>query len=177
MEHRAKDVVENVMDTHGHFARRHGDMSQSLSHVSPVSLEGSGAQRRPYKSFDDAFFAGAEGVHVRVRLPLLEQKLYLPAQTVSIAELSHGELRAPKIAHQVARGGVVGASADDETTAQRLIFAAILHVHIDTVIALEAVLEFLQRFVLPSFYLGAVVAIGVAHGREKWTPETGQCVK
>ena len=101
MEHRTKDVVENVMDTHGHFARRHGDMSQSLSHVSPVSLEGSGAQRRPYKSFDDAFFAGAEGVHVRVRLPLLEQKLYLPAQTVSITELSHGELRAPKIAHRL----------------------------------------------------------------------------
>ena len=66
MGHGAKDIVENVMDSHGHFARRHGGMPESLRHVSPVSFKGSGAQRRPYESFDNAFFAGVEGVHVRV---------------------------------------------------------------------------------------------------------------
>ena len=117
--------------THRHLPRRDLDPSQYLRHLSQVTLQNRGRNRRPYQTLGNPRIARVERMKIRIRLPLLEQQLNLPPQPIELPHLLRTEPAPRQIRHQQRMTPLITIPSRQQPQLQRLLSLPPNHIEID----------------------------------------------
>ncbi len=160
MQQRAEDLGERMMKAHGDFAGGDGRLPEALGHMGAITFEQGGAQGRPEQSLGDVGLRGFEGVEIGVTLPLFEHEFHLPAQSIGIADLFGGKLRAREVGQEVARSFLLGVPSHDQAP---LKLPLPNDIEVKRLVVRHLGLHALERLVPETFDLPAVCGVGMAN--------------
>src|SRR6266705_5572626 len=87
-EHGFEQRIEMVPDRHHGLARRDfTDVEHLLSGLGHEAFDDARSKCSPHQTFCDRRLCRAKAVQITVRLPFLEEQLYLPPQSIDLVEI------------------------------------------------------------------------------------------